>query len=80
MTETTRKPRQTAANNAALARIKRAMNAKIYKVCVALMNSEDAGLRTWTIEAEGVEAVREYLRRFFNEDHKDSADRMIDGE
>lgn len=70
MTEARKAKRQTAANNPALARIKRAMNGPIYKGCMERMNDP----------AGGVEAVRSYLRRFYREDCQGRADELIDGE
>jgi hypothetical protein len=51
MTTTTRK--QTAANNAFLAKVKRAMNAPIFREASRLAN------------AEGEAAARAYVQRFF---------------
>jgi hypothetical protein len=59
----------TAGNNAILARIKAAFNGKVYQQALAKMNDPKGG----------VEAVREYVRRFFNEEFKHRADELIDG-
>jgi hypothetical protein len=61
--------RQTARNNADLARVKRYMNAPIFRRTAELYN------------AEGREAARAWLGRFFNDDFREGCLRAIfDGE
>lgn len=50
----------TAANCPALARIKRLMNAPIYRECLALANGEG-----------GLDAARAYMGRWFNDEYRE---------
>lgn len=61
--------RQTAGNNAELARVKKHMNAAVYKATLAVYNDE------------GREAARAYLGRFFHEAAREGCLKAIfDGE
>jgi len=65
---TARRPKQTAGNNPALARIRAAFNGPIYRECSRLMNEG------------GAEAVRAYLRTLYRAEYCGKADAMVDGE
>jgi hypothetical protein len=62
-----RKPRQTAGNCPALARIKRTFNGKVYAIALRKMNED------------GLDAVRAFVREFFNEESQGRADEIVDG-
>lgn len=70
MTATTRKPKQTAANNATLARVKKMMNAKVYAVVLEAYN------------AGGRDEARETLSLYFNEEEsgRSALASIFDGE
>lgn len=62
-TTTTR--RQTAANNALLAKVKRVMNGKIFKRAGEILN------------AEGEDAARAYLQQFFSRPFEPFMDEIV---
>jgi hypothetical protein len=57
----------TSRNSPALARIKQEFNSRIYAVSRRVLNEG------------GMDALRVYLRQFFNDENKHEADRIIDG-